>query len=60
MRVALVSMPFVAVDSPSIQIGLLKSIAAGGGFTVTNFHLYLDFAQQVGLERYSLLADHRG
>lgn len=60
MRVALVSMPFVAVDSPSVQIGLLKAVAAGAGFRVTNFHLYLDFARQIGIERYSRLAEHRG
>ena len=58
--VALVSMPFVPIDTPSIQLGLLKSIASSAGFPVTNYHLSLDFARQIGLDQYSVLANHRG
>lgn len=58
--VALVSMPFVAIEFPSIQIGLLKAIASAAGFPVTNYHLSLDFARQIGRSRYAVLASHRG
>ena len=53
-------MPFVDIDTPSIQIGLLKSIAASAGFPVTNYHFSLDFARWIGTCRYSALAQHRG
>lgn len=55
MPVALVSMPFVLHGRPSLQLGLLKSIAAAHGFPVTTFHLHLDFAQQIGLPLYETL-----
>jgi ribosomal peptide maturation radical SAM protein 1 len=58
--IALVSMPFVAAEVPSIQLGLLKAIAQRDGFPVTTYHLALDFAIQVGLAAYSDLANHRG
>jgi ribosomal peptide maturation radical SAM protein 1 len=53
-------MPFVSAAKPSLQLGLLKSIAAAQGFKVTNFHLSLDFARQIGLPAYEALANHRG
>lgn len=56
--VALVSMPFVSHTGPSIQIGLLASIASSHGFPVRTFHFLLDFAAQIGLETYELLAEH--
>ena len=56
--VALVSMPFASHTSPSIQIGLLASIAASHGFPVRTFHLFLDFAARIGLETYQLLSEH--
>src|SRR5579883_558083 len=59
-RVALVSMPFVSVAKPSLQLGLLKAIATSHGFEVTNFHLSLDLASQIGLPAYEALANHRG
>jgi ribosomal peptide maturation radical SAM protein 1 len=59
-RVALVSMPFVSVAKPSLQLGLLKSIATAHGFEVTNFELSLDFARQIGVPAYEALANHRG
>jgi ribosomal peptide maturation radical SAM protein 1 len=58
--VALVSMPFVSYHRPSIQLGLLKAIAAAYNFPVTTFHFNLDFAQQIGTETYDLLCEFRG
>jgi len=60
MPVAFVSMPFAGIDTPSIQIGLLKSIAVASGFPVTNYHLSLDFARQIGVNQYAALSNHRG
>ena len=56
----LVSMPFMDAHRPSIQLGLLKSLAAAHGFPVRTLHAYLSFAAQIGLENYQELAQHRG
>lgn len=58
--VVLVSMPFVDAYRPSIQLGLLKSLAAARGFPVRTVHAYLTFAAKIGVEYYQLLAEHRG
>lgn len=58
LRVALVSMPFVAHFRPSIQLGLLKAIASSHGFPVETFHLNLDFARQIGPESYEVFCDY--
>jgi ribosomal peptide maturation radical SAM protein 1 len=58
--VALVSMPFVDAQRPSIQLGLLKSLAAARGFPVRTLHAYLGFAAKIGLNDYQLLVQHRG
>ncbi|MDT5035381.1 MAG: hypothetical protein QOE03_566 [Micromonosporaceae bacterium] len=56
----LVSMPFMDSNRPSIQIGLLKEIAAAHGFPTRTLHANLDFAAWLGSEYYDLLAKHRG
>jgi ribosomal peptide maturation radical SAM protein 1 len=58
--VALVSMPFVTADRPSIQLGLLKAIADEAGFPARTVHANLDFAARIGAAGYGRLADHRG
>jgi ribosomal peptide maturation radical SAM protein 1 len=45
---------------PSIQLGLLKSIAVAHGFPVRTLHAYLSFAAAIGVDYYQLLAQHRG
>ncbi|GAA3593952.1 RiPP maturation radical SAM C-methyltransferase [Kribbella ginsengisoli] len=60
MRTVLVSMPFMDVDRPSIQLGLLKAIAGQQGFDVRTLHANLDFAAQLGVELYRKLSEHRG
>src|SRR5437764_13121726 len=57
--VALVSMPFASAYWPSIQLGLLKPIAVSHGFPTEAYHLNLDFAGQLGTERYGILAQQR-
>jgi ribosomal peptide maturation radical SAM protein 1 len=58
--VALVTMPFVSADRPSIQLGLLKPIAESHGFPTETFHLNLELAPQIGPDLYELLCQHRG
>ncbi|WP_343983869.1 RiPP maturation radical SAM C-methyltransferase [Kribbella koreensis] len=53
-------MPFMDVDRPSIQLGLLKAIAGQQGFDVRTLHANLDFAAQLGVELYRKLSEHRG
>src|SRR5947209_5761452 len=60
LRVVLVSMPFMEAHRPSIQLGLLKTLAAKHGFPVRTLHANLDFAARVGLDCYNLLCQHRG
>ncbi len=58
--VVLVSMPFMDADRPSIQLGLLKSLAVTHGFPARTFHANLSFAARIGADYYQLLAQHRG
>ncbi len=53
-------MPFMDADRPSIQLGLLTSIANGHGFPTRAVHANLEFAAQLGVDDYRKLADHRG
>jgi len=56
----LVTMPFMMVDRPSIQLGLLKAVGAAHQFPVRTLHANLDFAARIGLDHYGLLCDRRG
>ncbi|MET8976333.1 RiPP maturation radical SAM C-methyltransferase [Streptomyces sp. NPDC004539] len=58
--VALVNMPFVSVYQPSLQLGLLKSLATEAGFRAEDFYFNLEFAQLMGNRVYEQLAHHRG
>jgi ribosomal peptide maturation radical SAM protein 1 len=59
LPVTLVSMPFMEVHHPSIQLGLLSAITQAHGFPVHTVHANLDFAALIGVEYYGKLADHR-
>jgi ribosomal peptide maturation radical SAM protein 1 len=56
----LVSMPFMDIDRPSIQLGLLKAIGQAQGFPVRTLHANLDFAARIGVDYYRKLSEHRG
>ncbi|HEU5471610.1 MAG TPA: RiPP maturation radical SAM C-methyltransferase [Actinophytocola sp.] len=56
----LVSMPFMQIDRPSIQLGLLKEIGTAHGHDVRTLHANLDFAARIGADWYRLLAESRG
>jgi ribosomal peptide maturation radical SAM protein 1 len=58
--VVLVSMPFMGIYRPSIQLGLLKAIAGQYGFPVRTLHANLDLAARIGADYYSGLSQHRG
>ncbi|MEV6342886.1 RiPP maturation radical SAM C-methyltransferase [Actinoplanes sp. NPDC051851] len=58
--VAVVAMPFLGADRPSIQAGLLTAIAREHGFPARSLHANLDFAARIGADRYGRLANHRG
>jgi ribosomal peptide maturation radical SAM protein 1 len=60
MRTVLVSMPFMSLDRPSIQLGLLKAIGEQHGFAVRTLHANLDFAARIGADYYRALAETRG
>jgi ribosomal peptide maturation radical SAM protein 1 len=60
LSTSLVSMPFMDADRPSIQLGLLTSIANNHGFPTRAIHANLEFAAQLGADDYRKLADHRG
>jgi len=57
--VALVTMPFASIG-PSLQLGLLKSLAQSHGFPTTTFHLNVDLVRYLGIQAYESLAEHRG
>lgn len=59
-RTVLISMPFMEIRRPSIQLGLLKAIAETRGFPVRTMHAHLDFAARIGFDYYKLLCQHRG
>jgi ribosomal peptide maturation radical SAM protein 1 len=59
-RTVLVSMPFMNLDYPSIQLGLLKAIGEANGFRVDTLHANLDFAARIGVDQYRALADFQG
>jgi len=52
-------MPFADVHGPSIQLGLLKAIAASHGFPVRTLHANLDFAARTQLPGYDALSGQR-
>ena len=59
-RVVLVAMPFIETRRPSIQLGLLKALAAAHGFPARTLHANLDFAVRIDVDDYELLCQHRG
>lgn len=51
-RIALVNAPFASVQTPSIQLGLIKAICAESGITVDDKYLNVSFAASLGLHTY--------
>ena len=55
---ALVSMPFISIIRPSIQLGLLKALAESHGFPVRTFHLNLELAHGMSQEMYEAISEY--
>jgi ribosomal peptide maturation radical SAM protein 1 len=60
LPVVLVAMPFLDLDRPSIQIGLLKAITERAAFPVRTLHANLHLGERIGAAAYRALAQHRG
>lgn len=61
LNVALVNMPWSRLDAPSIQCGLLKSIAAADGHCCEVHYPNLEFALLIGPEVYNSVSEmHAG
>lgn len=60
LRVALVAMPWVRTDSPSIQCGLLKAQARRYGHQVDVHYLNLELAAEIGPRLYDVVCSARG
>jgi ribosomal peptide maturation radical SAM protein 1 len=56
----LVCMPFIDARRPSIQLGLLKALAVRHGIPARTFHANVVLAEQIGLDYYQRLSEHRG
>jgi len=55
-EVALVSMPFISVDRPSLATALLKAILRQRGVECDVHNLFISFAERIGLLLYEQLA----
>lgn len=66
VKIAMVCMPFAAIERPSIQIGLLSAIANDAGHDATPLHLNVEFAREleihsgeIAVEQYRQLSGRR-
>jgi ribosomal peptide maturation radical SAM protein 1 len=59
MDVYLVSMPYAAVERPSIALGLLSAELRGAGITVESRYACLDFAARIGLREYDAVLNSK-
>jgi ribosomal peptide maturation radical SAM protein 1 len=50
--VALVNSPFASIQTPSIQLGLIKAICSRSGISVDDHYVNVDFAASLGLNVY--------
>jgi ribosomal peptide maturation radical SAM protein 1 len=57
-RVALVCMPFQAIELPSIALGTLAEVLRKDGHVVDVVHLNLDFAAHIGVGAYTEIASY--
>lgn len=55
MDVCLINMPYAPVRVPSIALGILQSILAKDGFSVSSLYANISFANAIGVRDYSRL-----
>ena len=58
-QVCLVSMPYAAIERPSIALGLLKASLTKNGIESTALYPNLWFAEEIGLAKYHTLSNSR-
>lgn len=58
-RLCLVSMPFSSLQHPGLGLALLAQLARRAGAQTSEKFFSFDFAELIGLDRYSLLSDGR-
>ncbi|WP_170335989.1 RiPP maturation radical SAM C-methyltransferase [Ruegeria arenilitoris] len=58
-RLCLVSMPFSSLQHPGLGLALLAQLARRAGARTSEKFFSFDFAELIGLDRYSLLSDGR-
>ncbi|MFJ7593509.1 RiPP maturation radical SAM C-methyltransferase [Streptomyces sp. NPDC097617] len=56
----LVNSPFAATNYPSIQLGLVQSLAQERGVAAKSWYANLLFSKRIGSRLYDLISDHRG
>ena len=59
MDICLVSMPYAAVERPSIAVGLLTAELRGAGIEVESRYACVDFAARIGLRAYDALLNSK-
>lgn len=59
MDICLVSMPYAAVERPSIALGLLTAELRGAGISVDTRYACLDFAARIGMHAYDGVLNSR-
>lgn len=59
LNIALVNMPWIPAERPSIQCGLLKALLVRQGHAVKTHYVNLHFAKCIGPLKYRQLADER-
>ena len=57
--VCLVSMPYPVINQPSMALGLLKSALKNHGISAKSFYPCLEFAEEIGLDVFSFIADSK-
>lgn len=57
--VCLVSMPYPIIDQPSVALGLLQSALERRGITARSWYPCLWFAEEIGLDVFSFIADSK-
>lgn len=57
--VCLVSMPYPVIDQPSMALGLLKAALTAKGVSAKTFYPCVRFAEVIGLDVFSLIADSK-
>jgi ribosomal peptide maturation radical SAM protein 1 len=55
--VALVAMPYMAIEHPSLALGLLKAELVRAGFTAVTCNAWLYFVEKIGFSAYILLSN---